>query len=205
MVDFARIYGALSFRPELYVSIDARPRKDGNESTQGGTLPGQILMHFDGETARKRISGGSPFWLDWFFAHEAAHLFQQDKAGGLIGDDEAEWIHEGGVPQLHHPRSADDHQDQKPAPAEEATAKRLCGIGQGGSCRPVNPALVLAELIRKCAWGPSRQSVVPSRGRLRTGGEERVISPTRLRGVPARSGSRRRRSGSGSGEDFPLM
>jgi hypothetical protein len=97
MVDFARIYGALSFRPELYVSIDARPRKDGKESTQGGTLPGQIFMHFDGATARKRISEGSPFWLDWFFAHEAAHLFQQDKAGRLLGDDKAAWIHEGGA------------------------------------------------------------------------------------------------------------
>ena len=94
---FARIYGALSFRPELYVSIDARSRKDGHVSTQGGTLPGQIFMHFDGENARQRVTGEAPFWLDWFFAHEAAHLFQQDRVGKLAGDETAAWIHEGGA------------------------------------------------------------------------------------------------------------
>lgn len=97
MGDFARVYGPLSFRPELYVSIDARPRKDGRVSTQGGTLPRQIFMHFDGANARERTLQGSPFWLDWFFAHEAAHLFQQDKVGKLVGDDKAAWIHEGGA------------------------------------------------------------------------------------------------------------
>lgn len=97
MSAFASIYGALSFRPELYVSIDARPRKDGHVSTQGGTLPGQIFMHFDGENARQRVTAEEPFRLDWFFAHEAAHLFQQDKVGKLAGDETAGWIHEGGA------------------------------------------------------------------------------------------------------------
>ena len=97
METFARSYGALSFRPELYVSIDARPRKDGHVSTQGGTLPGQIFMHFDGENARQRVTAEAHFWLDWFFAHEAAHLFQQDKIGKLAGDETAAWIHEGGA------------------------------------------------------------------------------------------------------------
>ncbi|WP_353205183.1 hypothetical protein [Sphingomonas sp.] len=100
MEDFARSYGALSFRPELYVSIDARPRKDGHVSTQGGTLPGQVFMHFDGENARQRVTAEAPFWLDWFFAHEAAHLFQQDKIGKLAGDETAAWIHEGGADAL---------------------------------------------------------------------------------------------------------
>lgn len=97
MRDFGAIYGPLSFRPELYVSIDPRPQSDGSLSTQGGTLPRQIFMHFDGEGARERVAKGSPYWLDWFFAHEAAHLFQQDKAGKLVGDDVAGWIHEGGA------------------------------------------------------------------------------------------------------------
>lgn len=97
MDTFARIYGALSFRPELYVSIDARPRKDGHVSKQGGTLPGQIFMHFDGENAGQGVTAEAPFWLDWFFAHEAAHLFQQDKVGKLAGDETAAWIHEGGA------------------------------------------------------------------------------------------------------------
>jgi len=94
---FAGIYGALSFRPEQYVSMDTRPRKDAHESTQGGTLPGQIFMHFDSANARERITAEAPFWLDWFFAHEAAHLFQQDKVGSLAGDAKAAWIHEGGA------------------------------------------------------------------------------------------------------------
>lgn len=94
---FAAIYGSLSFRPELYVSIDARRRADGHVSTQGGTLPQQIFMHFDGENARDRVAKGSPYWLDWFFAHEAAHLFQQDKVGKTAGEEAVAWIHEGGA------------------------------------------------------------------------------------------------------------
>lgn len=94
---FAAVYGHLSFRPELYVSVDPRPRDDGHMSTQGGTLPHQIFMHFDGKGARERAATGSPYWLDWFFAHEAAHLFQQDKAGEAASDDVAAWIHEGGA------------------------------------------------------------------------------------------------------------
>jgi hypothetical protein len=94
---FAAIYGPLSFTPELYVSIDDEREANGGISTQGGTLPNQIFMHFDGENARERVSAENPLWLDWFFAHEAAHLFQQDKSGGPAGDDVAAWLHEGGA------------------------------------------------------------------------------------------------------------
>lgn len=95
--DLATIYGPLSFKPELYVSIDDEPEKNGRTSIQGGTLPGQIFMHFDGEGANERVAADNPLWLDWFFAHEAAHLFQQDKSGKLLGDDRFAWIHEGGA------------------------------------------------------------------------------------------------------------
>lgn len=44
-----------------------------------------------------RVAADNPLWLDWFFAHEAAHLFQQDKSGKLFGDDRFAWIHEGGA------------------------------------------------------------------------------------------------------------
>lgn len=94
---FSTIYGPLSFVPELYVSMDDRPEQNGGESTQGGTLPNQIFMHFDGAHARQRATEGSPLELDWFFAHEAAHLFQQDKIGKSPGDDAVAWIHEGGA------------------------------------------------------------------------------------------------------------
>lgn len=95
--DFAAIYGPLSFKPELYVSIDDEPEKDGRISSQGGTLPRQIFIHFDGEGANERVAADNPLWLDWFFAHEAAHLFQQDKSGKQFGDDRFAWIHEGGA------------------------------------------------------------------------------------------------------------
>ena len=87
----------MSFTPELYVSIDDKPEKNRHISTQGGTLPNQVFMHFDKENARKRLAKQNPYWLDWFFAHEAAHLFQQDKVGSLAGDDAAAWIHDGGA------------------------------------------------------------------------------------------------------------
>ena len=94
---FASIYSPLSFTPELYVSIDDRPEANGGLSTQGGTLPNQIFIHFDGTNAKGRAVEGTPYWLDWFFAHEAAHLFQQDKSGSLGGDDANAWLHEGGA------------------------------------------------------------------------------------------------------------
>jgi hypothetical protein len=137
--DFARVYRPLSFTPELYVSIDARPRSDGHESTQGGTLPNQIFMHFDGQHARERMAKGSPFWLDWFFAHEAAHLFQQDKIGKLAGDDTAAWIHEGGADAMAAlsllPRGPKEREyvEQRVREAKTACVKGL-------TARPLNQA-----------------------------------------------------------------
>lgn len=92
------VYGPLSFVPELYVSIDARRQPDGHVSTQGGVLPRQVFMHFDGADPNRGKSGGaSPFWLDFFFAHEVAHLVQQDRTDRRSGDDVAAWLHEGGA------------------------------------------------------------------------------------------------------------
>ena len=97
MNNYRAIYGPLSLTPELYVSINSRPEPRGRISTQGGVLPGQIFVHFDGEDAKKRASEASPLWLDWFFAHEAAHLYQQDGAGLRAFDTTVAWIHEGGA------------------------------------------------------------------------------------------------------------
>lgn len=94
---FAKTYGPLSFSPQLFVSIDSRGRGDGHESTQGGTLPGQIFMHFDGAKARDRLAQQQPGWLDWFFAHEVAHMVQRDRTGDRLGDDVHAWMHEGGA------------------------------------------------------------------------------------------------------------
>lgn len=97
MDSFSALYGPLTFTPELYVSIDETPEADGRVSTQGGTLPNQVFMHFDGEDASEGLAAGSPLWLDWFFAHEAAHLFQQDRTNGRSGSDQEPWLHEGGA------------------------------------------------------------------------------------------------------------
>lgn len=97
MDSFSAVHGPLTFTPELYVSIDETPEAEGRISTQGGTLPNQVFMHFDGEDASEGLAAGSPFWLDWFFAHEAAHLFQQDKTNGRSGSDQEPWLHEGGA------------------------------------------------------------------------------------------------------------
>ena len=94
---FADRYGALRITSQMFVSIDSRPRADGNRSTQGGTLPNQVFMHFDGEGARDTLATQGSDRLDWFFAHEIAHLVQQDRSGDLQGDDVAAWMHEGGA------------------------------------------------------------------------------------------------------------
>jgi hypothetical protein len=88
---------------------------------------------------------------------------------------------------FQHPRPADDRQNQGLAPAKEATAKCLCGIGQGGSCRPVNPALALAEPVRKCARGPPRQNAAPSRARHQTGGKSASSAPIICSGLIGRT------------------
>ena len=94
---FSRSLGPLSFTPALFVSLDPRRQPDGHVSTQGGTLPGQIFMHFDGEGPADRFDADKTVWLDWFFAHEVAHLFQRDKTGNRSGDDAIAWMHEGGA------------------------------------------------------------------------------------------------------------
>lgn len=93
---FARQYGPLSFTPTLFVSVDPRRQPDGTISTQGGTLPGQIFMHFDGADEGRRFAEGTE-WLDWFFAHEVAHMVQRDRTGNRSGDDAQAWMHEGGA------------------------------------------------------------------------------------------------------------
>jgi len=128
---FEAIYGPLSFKPELYVSMDDTPEENGRISTQGGTLPNQIFMHFDGEDAKQRLTTDTPYWLDWFFAHEAAHLFQQDMADTLPGSDEAAWLHEGGadamaaLAMVGRGNTEKDYVNDRESKAEDACSKGL--------------------------------------------------------------------------------
>lgn len=90
---FADRMGALPGRPMLFTSYDLTHQ--GGWGRQGGTLPGQVFVHFYGpvwpdEMAKPGFSAD----LAWHFAHEAGHLYQrQIYAGG----DAAAWVHEGGA------------------------------------------------------------------------------------------------------------
>jgi hypothetical protein len=95
MAFYSGEFGVLAARPMLYASNDeAHP--GGGYGYQGGTLPGQVFVHRYGKNA----AFGTPEFLaqqDWFFAHEAAHLYQHYPALGDQGDS---WIHEGGADAL---------------------------------------------------------------------------------------------------------
>lgn len=95
MAFYGREFGALSSRPMLYASRD-EAHAGGGYGFQGGTLPGQVFMHLYG----RHEAFGTPAFaarLDWFFAHEAAHLYQRYPAMADAGDS---WIHEGGADAL---------------------------------------------------------------------------------------------------------
>jgi len=77
-------------RPMLFASYD--PDYEHGHGHQGGTLPDQVFMHFYGPVWRDAgAKDGTAEDILWFFAHEAAHLFQH----GVSGTRESSWIHEG--------------------------------------------------------------------------------------------------------------
>ncbi len=90
---FADRMGALPERPMLFASYDIRPTNGFGR--QGGTLPGQVFVHFYGEAWPKEMAKPSFAGdLAWHFAHEAGHLYQhQVYATG----EQSAWVHEGGA------------------------------------------------------------------------------------------------------------
>lgn len=68
---------------------------DGH-SSQGGTLPNQIFMHWNKNNLDKHTEN-SDFANKtlWFFAHEAAHLYQPGSTDGVSENREQSWLHEG--------------------------------------------------------------------------------------------------------------
>jgi hypothetical protein len=95
MAFYSGEFGVLKARPMLYASNDeAQP--GGGYGYQGGTLPGQVFVHRYG----RNPAFASPEFLsrqDWFFAHEAAHLYQHYPS---LADEGDSWIHEGGADAL---------------------------------------------------------------------------------------------------------
>jgi len=95
MAFYGKEFGVLETRPMLFASSDAN-HPGGGYGYQGGTLPGQVFVHRYGQNA----AFGTPEFLarqDWFFAHEAAHLYQHYPS---LADEGDSWIHEGGADAL---------------------------------------------------------------------------------------------------------
>jgi len=103
MAYYVEKLGALDRKPMLFASLDRHSGPDGNPnsnnfSSQGGTLPGQVFMHFAGDAWFEDEDVRGPNitgYLEWFFAHEAGHLYQ--RGADYISDENDAWIHEGGA------------------------------------------------------------------------------------------------------------
>lgn len=85
---FSHKLGKLASRPSLFASYSESD--DGAYGRQGGTLPGQVFMHWYGAKAIEQIDNQSTYW---FFAHEVAHIYQRE--AGRIEEPKDAWIHEG--------------------------------------------------------------------------------------------------------------
>lgn len=97
MAHFAVRLGELDSPPMLFASWDTSVN-DGSYGRQGGTLPGQVFIHFYGAYWTDEMArGGFADGLSWHFAHEAAHLYQRQI---YTAEREGYWIHEGGAEAL---------------------------------------------------------------------------------------------------------
>ena len=67
-----------------------------DHSTQGGTLPNQIFMHWNRQDLNEQADNSSFVNQTlWFFAHEVAHLYQPGSTEGVSENEEQSWLHEG--------------------------------------------------------------------------------------------------------------
>lgn len=92
---FAGELGALKDRPMLFVSWNLDAPGQGR---QGGTLPGQVFVHFYGAGWPEQAK--TPWFaedLAWHLAHEAAHLYQRQI---FDPDSRGAWVHEGAADAL---------------------------------------------------------------------------------------------------------
>lgn len=84
-------------KPTLFASY----AKVEGQSTQGGTLPSQIFMHWNINNLELRLKNENFIHeTTWFFAHEIAHLYQSDKEGQSETTANQSWLHEGNADLL---------------------------------------------------------------------------------------------------------
>ena len=84
-------------KPMLYASY---AKVDGG-SSQGGTLPNQIFIHWNINNLEDKVKERK--FIDqttWFFAHEVAHLHQRSNVGVLYAEENQSWLHEGNADWL---------------------------------------------------------------------------------------------------------
>ena len=117
--------------------------------------------------------------------------------------------HKPTMPLLKRPRPADDRQNQRRAPAKEATAKAPVRDWQGGILSSGRSRAGACRAGSQVRAGPSWSNAAPSRARHRTGGKERVISPApysgRCRGfAPAEGVAGDSAAAPAQGKAFPL-
>ena len=89
--DFSAKFGSLPAKPMVFASYDAAYHPGWGR--QGGVLGNQIFTHIYGahwDAEMQRPNFGPD--LEWYFAHETAHLYQRQMYPGGPGDA---WIHEG--------------------------------------------------------------------------------------------------------------
>ncbi|MEQ9315967.1 MAG: hypothetical protein RLN72_08940, partial [Henriciella sp.] len=108
-------------------------------SNTGGALDDLLMMELSG----KQLAEPDPnvlFYLQWFFAHEAVHLFQSDKGVKFAGAKDA-WIHEGAANTMAYSLIAQDMSDggEKFLSAVYSTAFEECVAAlEGGSLETVS-------------------------------------------------------------------
>jgi predicted Zn-dependent protease with MMP-like domain len=95
MMYFAQQFGNLKIKPTLFASY--QPIKQAAKGTaHGGVLPNQIFMHWYGVNLQATEQDEN-FKNDmiWFFAHEAAHMYQKEAMRTL--EKSQAWLQEGGA------------------------------------------------------------------------------------------------------------
>lgn len=99
MMDFleARLGKITGIKPTLFASY----ANVNGHSSQGGTLPNQIFVHWNLNNLNESVlEEGFLYNTLWFFAHEVAHLYQENDGTSLFGSDGGSWIHEGNAEWL---------------------------------------------------------------------------------------------------------
>lgn len=122
MAWFTKHMGALDVRPALFASYSTT--ENGSYGHQGGTLPGQIFMHWYGHTAIEQLQPEAVFW---FFSHEVAHLYQRQ--AGAIEPPQDAWIHEGAAEYLAGVASAEVQQNRHMLQDKLTDAGKSCVAG----------------------------------------------------------------------------